>query len=63
MLGKIMSKCKERGITLAELERKAGLTNRTIYRWDENKPSIDKVLSVANALEVTVDELLKEEGE
>ena len=63
MLTKILEKCKERGITLAELERQAGLANRTIYKWNENVPSVEKVLAVANVLGVTVDELVKKEGE
>lgn len=63
MLTKILEKCKERGITLAELERQAGLANRTIYKWNDNVPSVEKVLAVANVLGVTVDELVKKEGE
>lgn len=60
MLAKILDKCREQGITLAELERKAGLANRTIYKWNESVPSVDKVLAVANVLGVTVDELVRE---
>ena len=63
MLNNILEKCKEKGLTLAELERQAGLANRTIYKWDENVPSVDKVVAVAKALDVTVDELVKKEGE
>lgn len=62
MLTKILEKCKEKGMTLAELERQAGLANRTIYKWNENIPSVEKVLAVANVLGVTVDELVKKEG-
>ena len=60
VLAKILDKCREQGITLAELERKAGLANRTIYKWNESIPSVDKVLAVANVLGVTVDELVRE---
>ena len=60
MLTNILEKCKEKGLTLAELERQAGLANRTIYKWDENVPSVEKVLAVANVLGVTVEELAKE---
>lgn len=59
MLAIIAEKCKERGISLAELERQAGLSNRTIYRWNENLPSIDKVCAVAKVLGCKVDDLLK----
>lgn len=60
MLKNILNKCQEKKITIAELERQAGLKQRTIYKWDESKPSVDKVLAVANVLGVTVEELSKE---
>lgn len=60
MLKNILEKCQEKKITIAELERQAGLKQRTIYKWDESKPSVDKVLAVANVLGVTVEELSKE---
>lgn len=63
VLRNIQNKCQEKGMTIAELERKAGLKQRTIYKWDESVPSIEKVLAVANALETTVEELAKKEGE
>lgn len=59
MVKKISELCKERGISLAELERQCRLTPRTIYRWDENIPSIDKAKKVADYFGCTVDELLK----
>ena len=62
MVRNIVDKCKEKGISVAELERQAGLAQRTVYRWDENKPSVDKALAVANVLGVTVNELMTEEG-
>lgn len=49
-------------MSLAELERKANLKPRTIYKWDDNTPSADKVYAVANVLDTTVDELIKEDG-
>lgn len=61
MLTAIMNKCREKGISLAELERQAGLANRTIYKWDESVPSVEKVLAVADVLGVTVDELVRKE--
>ena len=58
MLEQIKTLAKERKLTVAEVERMAGLTPRTVYKWDENIPSVDKVKRVADALSVTVDELL-----
>ena len=43
-------------ISLKGLEKKVGLHN--IYRWDENIPSVDKVVKVADFLGVSVDSLL-----
>lgn len=60
MLGKIVELCKEKSMSIAELERQANLKQRTVYRWDESKPSVEKALAVANVLGVTVEELMKE---
>ena len=61
VLRNIQNKCQEKEMTIAELERKAGLKQRTIYKWDESVPSVEKVLAVADALGVTVDELVRKE--
>ena len=63
MLDKILALCAEQGISLSELERRAGLKAKTVYRWGENRPSVDKVKKVADALGVTVDDLLAEDEE
>ena len=54
--------CKERNMTLAEVERAAGVSKRSIYRWDEKIPAYTKVLAVANVLQVPVEELCREGG-
>ena len=59
MLHNIKEKCKERHLTVAELERKAGITQRTIRRWDEQEPSVYKVFRVAKVLDTTVEKLLE----
>ena len=61
MLKKIMEKCREKGISLAELERQAGLEARTVYKWDSSVPAVDKAMAVAKVLETTVEELMKPE--
>ena len=58
MVDNIVSLAKQQGLSINELEKKAGVTN--IHRWDDNRPSIDKVVAVARVLGVTVDELLRE---
>lgn len=59
MLEKIKSICKAKGISLRQLEQDAEIAPNTIARWDENKPSYDKVMRVADALDVTMDELVR----
>lgn len=60
---RIQKLCKRKGISIRELERKAGLSNATVKKWSSCSPTVDKLQSVAAVLEVTVDELLKEGGE
>ena len=55
---KITALCKERGITVRELERRANLKERTIQHWDESEPSGQKLYSVAKVLNVPIEELL-----
>lgn len=44
--------------TLAELERKLGMGNGTITRWDKRYPSSEKLTAVANHYNVTTDYIL-----
>jgi transcriptional regulator with XRE-family HTH domain len=61
MYERIKELCKNRGITLKELETAVGVGNRTIYRWDQNSPSIEKVCAVAEYFGVSVDYLVRGE--
>ena len=63
MVAKIKRLCKEQKITLGELQEKAfpGVKGQVIGRWDENRPSVDRVKAVADVLGVTVDDLLRED--
>lgn len=63
LLDGIKARCKEKGITIAELERKAGIGNGVIGRWDKLNPRLDNLFAVASALEVPVEELLRDDGE
>lgn len=62
MLNTIKTLCKERGITMQELQEKANIPPGTMYRWDDKCPSVKKVKAVADALGCTVDDLLKEDS-
>lgn len=50
--------CKERGISIAKLEREAGLGNATIRNWNISTPTVNKLKLVADYFGTTVDELL-----
>ena len=46
-------------ISIRKIEQDTGITLGSIYHWNDVKPSVDKVVKVANYLGVTVEELLK----
>lgn len=50
--------CKNRGITLAKLERELEFGNGAIRKWNRSYPSADKVQKVADYFGITTDELL-----
>lgn len=54
---------KERGWTQRELEQRAGLENRNLTRYESDKvrPRLESLTKIAEALEVSVDELTREE--
>lgn len=53
--------CRMKRMTVFDLEKAAGLPYNTVTRWGKTSPSVDKVKKAADALQTTVDELLKEE--
>lgn len=54
--------CKERNISIARLEREAGLGNATVRGWVTSKPNIETIGKVAAYFGVSIDELLKPEN-
>lgn len=60
MYEKIKKLCEDRHISIAYLEGACGIGARSIYKWNINRPSIDKVKAVADYFGCTVDELIKE---
>ena len=59
----IRRRCKERNITLAELERGAGIGNGIIGKWGKanNGPSAANLKKVADYLGCTMDDLMTAE--
>lgn len=58
---KIRALCRERKISVAQLEEKTEIGKNSIYDWNRVNPSVDKVKRVADVLGVSIDELLREE--
>lgn len=58
---KVKKLCDDRGISIRQLEINAGIGNGVVSGWKESIPMSDTLQKVAKALNVTVDELLKEE--
>ena len=56
---RIKALCDERGIPIYQLEAKAGVSNGTIGAWRSADPKASTLKKVADALGVTVDELIK----
>lgn len=53
----------ERGLPICEVEKSAGLGNGVIGAWRKSDPQISSVLKVAKALDVSIEDLIKEETE
>lgn len=58
MINRIKELCKKFGITMRLLESECGISQNGIARWETNRPSVDKILSVADYFGVSVDYLL-----
>ncbi len=47
-----------KGLSLTEVSKRAGLGSRTIYNWKKKSPSINNLVSVAEVLNTSIDDLL-----
>lgn len=56
----ISCRCREKGISIAKLERELGIGNGTIARWSKSSPRVETIKLVADYFGCTVDELLRE---
>jgi len=57
----IQARCREKSISIRELEAICGIGNGTIYKWQNSMPAVDKVKLVADYFGCTIDDLLKED--
>lgn len=53
--------CKRKGVSVNYVEKKAGLSNGIISKWNLCSPTVENVQAVAKVLECTVDDLLHDE--
>ena len=58
IFNRISKLCKEKGVTVAKLERETGISNGTISRWSTSSPTVDKLRKVADYFGVSVDSLI-----
>lgn len=52
--------CEEKGISITQLEKQAGLTNGSISKWNNHVPQADRLQAVAKVLKVKMEKLLNE---
>ena len=60
LLKNISRLCKEKGVTIARLERETGISNGTISRWGTSSPTVENVRKVAEYFGTSVDALISE---
>lgn len=47
----VMVACKEKGISVSELEKELNFARSSIYKWNKNIPSAEKLKMVAERLD------------
>ena len=52
--------CKDKGVSPLSVEKKAGLSNGAITKWNTFSPSVKNLKAVADVLEISIEELIKE---
>ena len=58
MVETIRELCKKKGVSLMRLEKECGCANGTINKWDNKRPSVDKLKAVADYFGVSMEFLL-----
>lgn len=53
----------ERGISIFELEKRAGVANGSVGKWRGRSPRVDNLMRVAGALDVPIETLLRDDDE
>lgn len=55
--------CKEKKISVAELEESLGFPRSSIYKWNRHTPNAEKLKAVAERLEKPMEYFLEEKEE
>lgn len=55
---KIKAICKEKSLSIRQVEVAAGLKNGAISKWNNSSPTIKSLKAVADVLKVKVDKLI-----
>ncbi len=56
----VLELAAKKGMSLSEIERKSGLAKGTISKWKTASPNLDSLKAVADALDVSVNRLIRE---
>lgn len=52
---------EKKGITISELEERAGISKGSIYKWNAHSPTVANLKKVADVLGVTVNRLIRQD--
>lgn len=58
IVDRIQSLVNEKGLSIAALERNTGLSNGIIKKWKKQSPSCDKIITIANYLNTSIEYLI-----
>ena len=62
LISRIREVGKHKSLSLDDIGEQCGLGKKSLYKWDQSSPSVDKVKKVADFLHVSVDFLLTGEN-
>lgn len=54
---RIKEECSKNGLSPSAMEKKAGIANGSIGKWEKSNPSVENLSKIANILNVSIDYL------
>lgn len=57
---RIKELAKEKGVTIQQMERDLGLSERNSCKWNDSLPRVSTLKKIADYFNVTIEDLLKE---